>query len=84
MIDLNMNGRREGGYYLITFKEYKSSMLSLANALKPTFKVTFKNLGNQTDISVQFIKGFLQPLPNVYTRDINIFWEKKLDAETVQ
>lgn len=73
-----------GGYYLITFKEYKSSMLSLANAPKPTFKVTFENMGNQTGISVQFIKGSLQPVPFVYTRDINIFWEKKLDAETVQ
>ncbi len=70
-----------GEYYLITFKEYKNGMLSLANAPKPTFKVTFENMGNQTGISVQFIKGYLQAVPSVYTRDIDAFWEKKLDAK---
>ncbi|MDE6530059.1 MAG: hypothetical protein K2K96_04720 [Lachnospiraceae bacterium] len=73
-----------GDYYLITFKEYKNSMLSLANAPKPTFKVTFENMGNQTGISVQFLKGSLQPVPFAYTKDIDIFWEKKLDAEKVK
>lgn len=75
-----------GDYYLITFKEYKNGMLSLANAPKPTFKVTFENMGNQTGISVQFIKGngFLQQVPSVRTKDIDTFWEKKLDAEKIK
>ena len=38
-------------YYLITFIEYKRSMLSLATSPKPVFKVTFKDLGNQTGIN---------------------------------
>lgn len=63
-------------YYLITFKEYKNSMLSLATSPKPTFKVMFENMGDQTGISVQFIKGLLQPVPFVYTKDIDTFWEK--------
>ena len=67
-------------YYLITFKEYKNSILSLAMAPKPTFKVMFENMGNQTGISVQFIKGFLQLVPFVYTKDIDTFFEKKFDA----
>lgn len=71
-------------HYLITFIEYKNSMLSLANAFKPTFKVIFENMGNQTGISVQFIKEPLQSVPNVYTRDIDAFWQKKLDAEKVK
>ena len=71
-------------YYLITFKEYKNSILSLAMASKPTFKVMFENMGNQTGISVQFIKGFLQPVPSVYTKDIDTFFEKKLDAKRVK
>ncbi len=70
-----------GDYYLITFKEYKNGMLSLANAPKPTFKVTFENMGNETGISVQFIKESLQAVPFVYTKDIDAFWEKKLDAK---
>ena len=68
-------------YYLITFIEYKRSMLSLATSPKPVFKVTFEDLGNQTGINVQFLKGFLQPMPFVYSRDINRFWETKLDAK---
>lgn len=73
----------KGDYYLITFIEYKNSMLSLANAPKPTFKVTFENMGNQTGITVQFIKGkgFLWSLPFVSEKDVDIFWEKKLDAK---
>lgn len=67
-------------YYLITFKEYKNSILSLAAAPKPTFKVMFENMGNQTGISVQFIRGPLQPVPFVYKKDIDTFFEKKLDA----
>lgn len=68
-------------YYLITFKEYKNSMLSLATSPKPTFKVKFENMGNQTGISVQFIKSLFQPVPFVYTKDIDTFWGKKLDAK---
>lgn len=73
----------KGDYYLITFIEYKNNMLSLANSPKPTFKVTFESIGNQTGIIVQFIKGFLQPLPFVYGKDVDIFWERKLDAKKV-
>ena len=74
----------KGDYYLITFTEYKNSMLSLATSPKPTFKVTFENMGNQTGISVQFITGFLLPVSFVYTKDIDTFWEKKLDAKKVK
>ena len=70
-------------YYLITFKEYKNSILSLATSPKPTFKVIFENMGNQTGISVQFIKERFQPVPNVSTKDIDTFFEKKLDAKRV-
>ena len=68
-------------YYLITFIEYKRSMRSLATSPKPVFKVTFEDLGNQTGINVQFLKGFLQPMPFVPTRNIDRFWETKLDAK---
>lgn len=61
------------GYYLITFKEYKSIMstLSLANAPKPTFKVVFENMGEQTGIAVQFIKGFCSRF-RLYLQKISI------------
>lgn len=32
--------------------------MSLAASPKPTFRVTFENVGNQTGITVEFIKGF--------------------------
>lgn len=70
----------KGDYYLITFNEYKNSILSLAAAPKPTFKVTFEDLGNETGIRVQFLSTVFQPVPFVYTKDINAFWEKKLEA----
>lgn len=70
-------------YYLITFIEYKNSILSLATSPKPTFKVTFEDLGNQTGINVQFLTKALQPTPFVYTKDINMFWEKKLEAKRI-
>lgn len=68
----------KGDYYLITFIEYKNSMLSLANAPKPTFKVTFENMGNQTGITVQFIKrkGFLWSF-RLYMRKILIYFGRK-------
>ena len=68
-------------YYLITFIEYKKSILSLATSPKPTFKVIFEDLGNQTGINVQFLDGFLQPTPFVYTKDIDLFWKTKLEAK---
>lgn len=72
---------KRGEDYFITFMEYKSSMRSLANAPKPTFKVTFENMGNQTGITVQFVKGVLQPSPFVSGKNVDMFWEKKLDAK---
>lgn len=68
-------------YCLITFTEYKNSIKSLATSPKPSFKVRFENMGNQTGISVQFARDNLQPLPFVYTKDIDTFWEKKLSAK---
>lgn len=68
------------GYYLITFQEYRNSMKSLAYAPKPAFRVTFEDLGDTTGILVEFLKDFLQPVPFVYTKDIDEFWKKKLDA----
>lgn len=70
----------KGDYYLITFKEY-NGILSLANAPKPTFKVVFEDLGNETGIHVQFLSDIFQPVPSVYTKNIHEFWEKKLEAK---
>lgn len=75
------NWEKEEDYYLITFKEYKNRILSLANAPKPTFKVVFIDLGNSTGINVEFLSSFFQSVPFVSTKDINTFWEKKLDAK---
>lgn len=75
------NWEKKEDYYLITFKEYKNRILSLANSPKPTFKVVFIDLGNSTGINVEFLSSFFQPVPFVYTKDINAFWEKKLDAK---
>lgn len=68
-------------YYLITFKEYKNSLLSLACSPKPKFKVMFENEKNETGITVQFETGIFQPVPFAYTKDIDAFWEKKLNAK---
>jgi hypothetical protein len=73
----------EGNYYLITFIEYKNSILSLGTSPKPTFKVIFEDLENQTGINVQLLKNILQPIPFVYTKDIDLFWEKKLEAKRI-
>lgn len=74
-------------YYLITFKEYKSStsFSSLANARKPIFKVVFEDFVDQTGIKVQFINpGLIIKLPSVSTTDIDKFWETKLDAKRIK
>ena len=76
--------KTEENDYFITFIEYKNSILSLANSPKPTFKVIFEDLGDQTRIYVQFVKSFLQPLPFVYTKDIDTFWEVKLAAKRIE
>ena len=55
-------------YFLITFLEYK-------NGIK---------LENQVGINVQFLSGTLQPVPFVYTKEVDMFWEKKLDAKKVR
>lgn len=76
--------KTEENDYFITFIEYKNSILSLANSPKPTFRVIFEDLGGQTGIHVQFLKSFLQPLPFVYTKDIDTFWEVKLAAKKIE
>ncbi|MCM1496282.1 MAG: hypothetical protein NC089_10865 [Bacteroides sp.] len=72
------------GYFLITFLEYKNDIKSLATSPKPTFKVVFEELEHQIGINVQFLGGFLQPLPFVYTKEVDWFWEKKLDAKKIR
>ncbi|MDE7367728.1 MAG: hypothetical protein K2N24_10265 [Lachnospiraceae bacterium] len=71
-------------YFLITFLEYKNDIKSLATSPKPTFKVVFEELENQVGINVQFLSGTLQPVPFVYTKEVDMFWEKKLDAKKVR
>ena len=73
----------EGGY-LITFLEFKDSIRSLANSPKPVFFVKFEDMEGQTGIHVQFLKGILDPVPFVNTKDIDLFWKKKLDAKKVK
>lgn len=64
--------------------EYKHDIWSLSTSPKPVFKVVFEELANQTGINVQFLSGFLRPGPFVYTKDVDMFWEKKLDAKKVR
>jgi hypothetical protein len=45
--------------------------------------VIFEDLENQTGINVQFLKNISQPIPFVYTKDIDMFWEKKLEAKRI-
>lgn len=74
-------------YYIITFKEYKSStaFFSLANTRKPMFKVIFEELGDQTGVKVEFINpGLIIKLPSVTDKEIDKFWEKKLDAKRIK
>lgn len=74
----------EEGYYLITFKDYRNSIRSLNNSPKPTFKVIFRDLGNQTGIEVQFLRSRFIKTPFVATKDIDKFWEIKLDAKRIK
>lgn len=71
-------------YYLITFMEYKNSIFSLATSPKPTFKVKFEDLKDCTRIGVWFIKSLFQPIPFVSTKDIDMFWGKKLEAKRIK
>lgn len=72
-------------YYLITFKEIRNSGLSLACAHKPTFKVVFEDFVNQTGIKVQFISnGLLVKTLPMHSREIDKFWETKLDAKRIK
>lgn len=72
---------KKGDRYFITFNEYKNSILSLATSPKPVFEVIFENLGENTGIQVRFLKSILSPVPFVYIRDIDLFWEEKLNAK---
>ncbi len=72
--------KEEKGKYLIKFVEYKNSVLSLATSPKPIFEVVFKEIESGTLINVHFLKNFIQPVPFVYTKDIDLFWKNKLDA----
>ena len=75
----------KGEYYLIIFKEYRNSIFSLANARKPIFKVVFEDFGDQTGIRTWFINpGLIIKLPNVCERDLDCFWEIKLDAKRIK
>lgn len=74
-----------GEYCLITFKEYRYSIFSLANARKQIFKVVFEDFGDQTGIKTWFINpGLIIKLPNVCERDLDRFWETKLDAKRIK
>lgn len=72
-------------YYLITFKEYRNSIFSLANARKPIFKVVFEDFGDQTGIRTWFINpGLIIKFPEVSEKDMDRFWETKLDAKRIK
>ena len=72
-------------YYLITFKEYRNSIFSLATARKPIFKVVFEDFGEQTGIRTRFMNpGLIIELPEIPIKDIDCFWETKLDAKRIK
>lgn len=78
---------KKEGYYLITFKEFKSSTAfrSLANVRKPVFKVVFEDFAEQTGIRVQFIStGFIIKSMPIFPQDVDKFWMKKLDAKKIK
>lgn len=75
--------KKKDDKFILTFNEYKNSILSLKNSPKPKFEVMFENLEEMTGIKVIFLKGILQPVPYIYTKDIVMFWEKKLNANLV-
>lgn len=66
-------------------KEYRNSIRSLSNARKPIFKVVFEDFGDQTGIRTQLMNpGFIIKGPDVSVKDIDRFWETKLDAERIR
>ena len=74
-----------GDYYLITFKEFRNSIRSLSNARKPIFKVVFEDFGEQTGIRTRFMNpGLIIELPEIPIKDIDCFWETKLDAKRIK
>ena len=73
------------GYYLIKFDEFRRSILTLGNVPKPIFKVVFKDLGDQTGISVQYMNpGLFKNFSWLHEKDIDKFWEIKLDAKRIK
>lgn len=70
----------EGGYYL-TFVEYRNSLRSLQNCIKPCFNVMFYEQGNETLIKVIFVESSFVLWPNLYLKKMDEFWDKKLDAK---
>lgn len=71
------------GKFLITFNDYKSSILSLKNSPKPTFEVEFEEVEGCTSIKVTFLANGMLSLPFVYTKDVDLFWKRKLNATGV-
>ena len=75
----------KGDCYLITFKEFRNSMLSLSGVRRPIFKVVFEDFGDQTGIRVQNINpNWIVKTPTVSIKEIDKFWEKKLDAKRIK
>ena len=69
--------------YYMKFKEYKNSWWRrLGNCPVQAFEVIFEELGDQTAIHVNFIRGplglFLQFVTDKY---IDMFWKQKLNAQ---
>lgn len=63
----------------------RDSIRSLSNVRKPIFKVVFEDFGDQTGIRTQFMNpGLITKLPDVSVKDIDRFWEIKLDAERIR
>ena len=47
---------------------------------KPFFRVTFEDLGERTGITVESLSGIVF----ARTKDIDLFWEKKLGAKRLK
>lgn len=72
-------------YYIIIFKEYRNTIRSLANARKPIFKVVFEDFGDQTGIRTQLMNpGLITKGPSAPVKNIDRFWETKLDAKRIK
>lgn len=72
------------GYYLITFKDYSDIGYSMFGASRPVFKVVFEDFGDQTGIRTQFMNPWILKKPWIPQRDIDRFWEIKLDAKRIK